>query len=1789
MIYKILENTGVEIENVDGAAFNNFVIAGKNCIVKGVLDECKVVKTSSNSFILSKGLLIIQGVRIKILEEQLFTMTSTPSENGEYQIVAEIELTANRVVNFSLYVAPKSELVKSALFATEAGVYQIEFGRFIYTTSGVIENLQTTLPVAYGTPETVGTPVDGLTVVQDEEGQNLLYLTFEGETVGEGIPLPQGGGGGGGGASNNALLRVNNTTGWLSKTFSAGSDVELKFNWSSVEEGLPTGNGTLKIYVGGSLKNSYEIQQGDVVVDVTKYITAGANDIKLEVADVYDNSRRLSYTINSVSVSLSSYFDGTTARTGAITYSYIPVGAVEKTVIFLIDGQSIGTQMITPSGREQTFTIPAQPHGSHTFEVYFTATIDNQVVESNHLYYDLICYVDGNSKPIISVPAKITTAEQYSTVAIPYIVYTPNQLESDVILNDGTGNEVKLKVDRTLQKWPYKAVNSGAVSLSIISGETRKQLDFTVKETKIDVSAETENLQLYLSSAGRNNKEENPLTWGFGDVNASFTGFNLVSDGWQLDENNNTVLRVAGDARVHIPFNIFETDARSTGKTIEIEFATRNVLNYDAEIITTWSNERGIKITAQKALLKSEQTEIFTQYKENETVRIAFVVGKQAEHRLLYIYINGIMSGVVQYATDDDFQQNPPVGISIGSNDCTTDIYTIRVYGNNLNRFQVLDNWIADTQDLTQMSDRYTRNNIFDDYDNIVVSKLPDDLPYLVLDVDSYGELPQSKGDKKTISGKYVDPLHANRSFDFSAAEIDIQGTSSQYYPRKNYEIKFKGGFIIAGNVVDTYKLRDTSMPTNEFTFKADVASSEGANNVELVRLYDDTCPVKTPPQEADSRVRQGIEGYPILMFYGNDSNLTFLGKYNFNNDKGTPEVFGLKTGDESWEILQNNTDMVIWKDDDFSGTAWKQSFEARYPDGNTNTAKLQEFSSWLKSTDTTAVTTDYEKQQRIQKFKDEFANYANVDAMLFNYIFTEMFLMVDNRAKNAFPTRYDEDGKWLILPYDYDTAIGINNEGELKFGYELEDTDLIDGKNVFNGQDSVLYVNMRLAFADEIREMYRDLRRGDVFSYEELEKRFEEHQAVWGEAVFNEDAKFKYIDPLVNAGEAAYLPMLQGSKAQQRKWWLYNRFRYIDSKYNAGDALEDFIVVRAYNVADIEVTPYADIYASAKFDSALVQKRALRKDGKQTLENPLTAGNDAVISIYSASQLSAIGDLSGLKVGMADFSKATKLSELKVGDSSASYNNPNLTDLQIGNLTLLKKLDVRNCSALAQSVDASGCTNIEEIYFDGTAITGLSLPNGGNLKKLHLPSTINNLTVLNQKQLSEFVLPIYSAITTLRVENTPLIDTFAIVNSIAANSRVRLVGINWTINNASDVLALMDKLDTMRGLDENGGNQDKAVVSGTIHVNELTDEQLAEMNARYPNITITYGALNVSVKFYNGDALISDLAVAEGEQITLPTNPTKESTAQYHYNFAGWSLDGVNVVEVGVAGNQDLVYYAVYTPELRFYTVRFLNSDGTVLQSESLAYGSTPVYGESEPVKGEDYAFIGWMPEISTITGNVDYVAQFKNTASVTRGYLDGTIKSYSSESVTKIAPTLAFAFCDKLETVSLPNATEVNTTGSVFYKCPSLKSVALPKITSVVQMMFSNCDKLEVVDVSSAITSASQIVAYCPSLQTLSLSNVKVFDNPDIINYSGVVHLNIAGAENISNTSAFRKSYSYPRLQTVTLPATPPVLASAGAFAHDSKNTTFKVPTGSLSAYQSATNWSTLVDRCTFVEEDR
>lgn len=1466
---------------------------------------------------------------------------------------------------------------------------------------------------------------DDLGLEQDEDTL-YVYPTYRGVRSENGIPLASKGGGGGGGG-NNAVITVTNTSGWLSRTVTEGAACPVTLEWSSIEDEIPTGNGSLTVTIDGSQKLKQDVAQGAVSVDLGPFLATGQNKAKVKVTDVYDNSRTITFTVNAVQLRMASTFDtsSTFAASEPVDFTYTPTGAVEKLVHFEVDGTQVATATVASSGRQQVQRIPAMAHGAHTLRAWFTCTVDGQPVESNVLTFALTVVDPASSVPIIASAFTRTQATQYETLVIPYSVYTPNSLTSNVTLKANGVAVSEQSVDRTPQAWSYRADDEGTLTLAIEAGGTSKSFTLTVAESDIDAHAETVGLALHLTSYGRSNNEAHPEVWNDGDTHCTLTGFNFTSDGWVHDADGITVLRVANDARVTIPFMPFASDFRATGKAIEFEFATHDVLDYDSVVIDCMSGGRGLQVTPQRATLKSEQSEISMQYKEDEHVRVSFVAEKRTENRLLYVYINGIASGALQYPEDDDFAQNPAVGITIGSNSCATDIYRIRVYDTGLTRHQILDNWIADTQDVAQMLTRYSHNNVYDAYGAITIDKLPGDLPYMVIKA---AELPQYKGDKKTVEVRYTDPLDSSKSFTADGVQANVQGTSSAPYARKNYDLQFKSGFEMASGHAANYALMSTIVPFNRFVIKADVASSEGANNVELVKLFCEADPYKRPEEQADPLVRKGIWGRPIVLFWEDAGGaIQFMGKYNFNLPKRAPAPYGYTGNMESWEFQNNTSNLMLFQSEYFDPTmvvdpatgdakeSWRYDYEARFPEDTwTNTAKLQELQSFIYSTwrtqatgnalpspvtyegtEYTADTADY----RLAKFRNEFSKYAEVDSFLFYYIFTELFLMVDSRAKNLFigfsggtaegTTAIDR--KAVAEPYDMDTALGINNEGSLAFGYSLEDTDHVAGADVFNGQESVLWCNVRDAFPAEISQMYQRLRSEGILSYANVEARFEQHQSKWPEAVFNEDAWFKYIDPLIDPDTgkeptAVYLPMMQGSKAEQRKWWLYNRFRYMDSKWNAGDALSDVIQLRGYAKANITVTPYADIYPAVKYGSYYVAERGTHGVATE-LVCPLDNVNDTEIYVYSAPQLASVGDLSPLKVGLADFSKATRLQSIKVGDGATGYENPNLTRLDVGSNSLLASVDTRNCTALTGSVDLSGAANIAHVLMQGTAITGVNLPVGGVLEELRLPATVANLTVRNQSKLTQFEMPSYASITTLRVENTPAIPVQDILDDMAAGSRVRIIGFTASMASTSAVEAFYGYLDTMRGLDESGNNVDKAVVAGDITIpGSITGAWAAQMAARYPNIAIHADHITCDLRYWNydGTTLLNTEQVADGGDGAYTGQPSRTSTAQYSYTFLGWALTtDAQAADANAtkAVTTDRDVYAAYSRTVRHYMVRFLNGS-TVLQTvNNVPYGGSATYTGSTPVdpSGEGKEFKEWSPAPTNIQANTDCVAQYK------------------------------------------------------------------------------------------------------------------------------------------------------------------------------------------------------------------
>ncbi len=115
----------------------------------------------------------------------------------------------------------------------------------------------------------------------------------------------------------------------------------------------------------------------------------------------------------------------------------------------------------------------------------------------------------------------------------------------------------------------------------------------------------------------------------------------------------------------------------------------------------------------------------------------------------------------------------------------------------------------------------------------------------------------------------------------------------------------------------------------------------------------------------------------------------------------------------------------------------------------------------------------------------------------------------------------------------------------------------------------------------------------------------------------------------------------------------------------------------------------------------------------------------------------------------------------------------------------------------------------------------------------------------------------------------------------------------------------------------------------------------------------------------------------AEMEYGTTPAhaNINKENTAKYTYTFTGWSPQVSSVI--GEAS-----YIAQFDSVINKYTVTFYFEDGvTVIKSMEVAYGEMPSIDITPSRVAEEhyyYVFAGWSPEITEVTGDVNYTANF-------------------------------------------------------------------------------------------------------------------------------------------------------------------------------------------------------------------
>lgn len=112
------------------------------------------------------------------------------------------------------------------------------------------------------------------------------------------------------------------------------------------------------------------------------------------------------------------------------------------------------------------------------------------------------------------------------------------------------------------------------------------------------------------------------------------------------------------------------------------------------------------------------------------------------------------------------------------------------------------------------------------------------------------------------------------------------------------------------------------------------------------------------------------------------------------------------------------------------------------------------------------------------------------------------------------------------------------------------------------------------------------------------------------------------------------------------------------------------------------------------------------------------------------------------------------------------------------------------------------------------------------------------------------------------------------------------------------------------------------------------------------------------------------------GQMPEIPETAYREPTSQYSYIFQGWYPEVTSVTK-------DMYYTAKYDSIINQYPILFINYNGDTLLTKTVSYGELPTYTGSTPFRPSDdeysYIFRGWFPELTVVTGECTYTAQYE------------------------------------------------------------------------------------------------------------------------------------------------------------------------------------------------------------------
>ena len=397
-------------------------------------------------------------------------------------------------------------------------------------------------------------------------------------------------------------------------------------------------------------------------------------------------------------------------------------------------------------------------------------------------------------------------------------------------------------------------------------------------------------------------------------IYAKFDNFNWYNNGWFVDsEAKNSYLRISNGAKFTIPFNKLgfgTSNTSSQSNAIEISLKMRNIQdysnlitnitryknddeyynafiapeqtefsNYDAYLQATLSAEIyenleflrvqkninlnnvacgfysgnndsavGFCVGPQDTFFSNGTDTVSVSFVENEIINLSFVYDHTL--KLIYIYINGCITGVIESTITGD------TGFIINTNEivfdssiCDIDLYKIRIYNTSLNVNDIVTNYAVDKKDVLTYDQNFlaTENNTLKEYqlsfknveeynkqhpeqplmpyiifdttetanDKLPYAKINKEMPIKIEFVNAPLDAAYARGEliQKAIDDGLLRETETNQTVideavrtyythncpswtsTMSAGDqvtIQVQGTSSEFYPRRNFKVKTK-------------------------------------------------------------------------------------------------------------------------------------------------------------------------------------------------------------------------------------------------------------------------------------------------------------------------------------------------------------------------------------------------------------------------------------------------------------------------------------------------------------------------------------------------------------------------------------------------------------------------------------------------------------------------------------------------------------------------------------------------------------------------------------------------------------------------------------------------------------------------------------------------------------------------------------------------------------------------------------------------------------------------------------